>query len=187
MTCITAKRLKLGRLGLALAACSLGFVSAPAPASAQIPALLPSIDQVKRLDPLSIDGVWVIREVGQSVIIEGGHAYAEDGWVHMFVFRILPEQVVIKNIRELANGDFVAQDLPLMANVTMERIDPDIVRVTTEGLIPIVYHLDRVGGFGGFDEGFDRPFPPSAPRSFSGDDEPLIDLPKDDEEVVEPW
>ena len=114
MTCITARK-----LSFALAALSLGIAGAPAPAGAQIPGLLPSIDQVERLDPLPIDGVWEIRELGERVIIEGGHAYAEDGWIHMFIFQILPEQVVIKSIRELASGDYVAQDLPLMANVTL--------------------------------------------------------------------
>lgn len=185
MTCITAKRLSLA----AAAALALGTLSAPAPAEAQMRALLPTIDEVEPLAPLAIDGLWEIREIGKRIIISDGHAYAEDSWVHMMLFRIEPEQVVIKNIRELANGDFVAQDLPAMAGVTLERVSRDTLRARTDGLIPVIYHLDRLDGFGGdFGDDFrDREFPD---RPLPGDDLPLIDDPIeqfDDEEPISPW
>lgn len=175
MTCITAKRLGLA----AAAALTLGTLGTPTVASAQVRALLPTIDQVEPLEALPIDGVWEIREIRKRIVIERGHGYAEDGWVHMFVFQIEPEQVVIKNIRELADGDFVAEDLPLMTRVTFEWIDEDTLRGRTSGLIPITYHLDRVADFG---SGFE-PLPPPA------DDIPLIDEPPtdDEEDPVDPW
>lgn len=176
MTCITARKLSLSTA----AAMALSSVAAPAPAQAQMTAFLPTIDQVEPLEPLPIDGVWEIRELHERIVIGDGHAYAEDGWVHMLLFQIQPEQVVLKNIRELANGDFVAQDLPAMAGVTLEWVDEDTLRGRTDGLIPIIYHLERVEDFGG---GWD---------GFPGDDDldllPPDDLPnRDDEEDVEPW
>ena len=110
MTCLTAKRLSK-RLGLA-AAGALALVSfgAPAPAEAQMRALLPTIDQVEPLEQLPIDGVWEIREIRKRIIIDSGHAYAVDSWVHMMLFRIEPDQVVMKNIRELADGDIITEN-----------------------------------------------------------------------------
>lgn len=166
MTCITAKR-----LGLA-AALALSTIGVATPANAQIRALLPTIDQVEPLDALEIDGQWEIREIGKRIVIEGGHAFADDSWVHMLLFRIEPNQVVLKNIRELADGDFVAHDLPLMAGVRLEWVGDDTLRARTDGLVPVIYHLDRVDGFGGdFDD-----FPITAPPG--GD--PSDDFPSDD-------
>jgi len=174
MTCMTAKT-----LGIATAAAlALGSVSAPAPAAAQMRAILPTIDEVQPLEALPIDGVWEIREIGERVVITDGHAYAEDGWVHMMLFQIEPGQVVIKGIRELADGDFVAQDLPLMSTVTLKWLDDETLRARTDGLIPVTYHLELISSDGpGF--GWERP---------RDDDEDLIDLPpSDDEEPIDPW
>lgn len=140
MTCITARALSLA----SAAALALGSLAAPAPASAQMRALLPTIDEVESLGPTSIDGVWEIREIGERIVILEGHAFAEDGWVHMLLFEIEPGQVVITNIEELPSGDFIAQDLPLMANVAFEWVDNETLRGTTDGLIPVTYHLDFV-------------------------------------------
>lgn len=112
--CLTATKLIASKLGFAAAALALGSLAAPAPVEAQIHALLPTIDEMEQLEPLPIEGVWQIREIGKRIVIEGGHAYAEDSWVHMLLFRIEPDQVVITNIRELPNGDFIGRDLPLM-------------------------------------------------------------------------
>ena len=73
MTCITAKRLSLA----AAAALALGSLGTPAAASAQMRALLPTIDEVEPLEALPIDGVWEIREIGKRIVIESGHGYAE--------------------------------------------------------------------------------------------------------------
>ncbi len=175
MTCITANRLSLA----AAAALAIGSLGTPSAASAQMRALLPTIDEVEPLEALPIDGVWEIREIRERIVIEDGHGYAEDGWVHMLLFRIEPEQVVLKNIRELADGGFVAEDLPQMSGVTFEWVDDDTLRGRTNGLIPVSYHLDRVAGF-------DSDFEPAPPPA---DDIPLIEEPPtdDDEDPVDPW
>lgn len=164
MTCITARALNFA----SAVALALGALAAPAPASAQVRALLPTIDEVEALGPTSIDGVWEIREIGERIVILEGHAFAEDGWVHMLLFEIEPEQVVLTNIEELPSGDFVAQDLPLMANVTFEWVDHETLRGTTDGLFPVTYHLDFVSS-----DGF-------------GSDEPTRP-PSHDDDVPRPW
>jgi hypothetical protein len=175
MTCMTAKRLSL----MAAAALALGSVSAPA--TAQVRAILPTIDQVVPLDPLPIDGVWEIREINERIVIENGHAYAEDGWVHLMLFEIEPEQVVIKNIRELADGDFVAQDLPLMASIKMSWLGRDTLRARTDGLIPATYHLERVSGGGS--DWRDR----DDERRDDFDDDDFGGPPPEDDDAVSPW
>ena len=167
MTCMTAKHLGL------VAAAALALGSASAPATAQVRAILPTIDEVAPLDPLPIDGVWEIREINERIVIENGHAYAEDGWVHLMLFEIEPQQVVIKNIRELADGDFVAQDLPLMASVTMSWTGRDTLRARTDGLIPVTYHLERISG--GRDDWRDDDDLGSRPPS------------EDEDDYVSPW
>ncbi|MEL6529111.1 MAG: hypothetical protein AAFQ27_04065 [Pseudomonadota bacterium] len=176
MTCITAKKLGLATVG----ALAIGSLGAPSQAHAQMRALLPTIDQVEPLGTLPIDGVWEIREIRERIVIENGHAYAEDGWVHLLLFKIEPEQVVLKNIRELADGGFVAQDLPQMTSVAFEWVDEDTLRGRTSGLIPVTYHLDQIVDF---KSGFD-------PEPNPEDDIPLIDEPPTDEDDggdVEPW
>ncbi|MEO1730928.1 MAG: hypothetical protein AAFR64_09330 [Pseudomonadota bacterium] len=181
MTCITARKFSLA----AAAALALGSLGAPTPAEAQVRALLPTIDEMEPLEDLPIDGVWEIRELGKRIVINDGHGYAEDSWVHMMMFRIEPDQVVLKNIRELANGDYIAQDLPLLANVTFEWVGDETLRGQTDSLIPAIYHLDRLDDFGGGygDDDFRR-------RPRPGDDIPLIDDPlsgDDDEDPIDPW
>lgn len=182
MTCITAKR-----IGLAAAAAALALTGAPQPAAAQVRALLPTIDEVAPLAPLPIDGVWNIREINERIVIVNGHAYAEDGWVHMLLFQIEPEQVVIRNIRERGDGSFIAEDLPLMSNVTFEWIGAGTLRGQTDGLIPATYHLERVsGGYPGDDWG--RPgddFPPIGAPPLPGP--PPAPVEDDDDNYVAPW
>lgn len=190
MTCMTAKK-----LGFAAAA-ALALGSFAAPAAAQMRAILPMIDEVQPLEPLPIDGVWEIRELRERIVIEGGHAYAEDGWVHMMLFQIEPGQVVIQNIRELADGDFVAQDLPLMAPVKLEWVGRDTLRARTEGLIPVTYHLELISRDGpGF--GWDGPRDGRDDDWEDEDDLPPIEAPparpgddgrdNEDEEPINPW
>lgn len=177
MTCITAKRLSFA------AAAALTLSSVAAPAAAQMRAILPNIDQVEPLGSLPIDGVWEIREIGERIVIDDGHAYAEDGWVHMMMFQIEPEQVVLQNIRELADGDFIAQDLPLMSNVKLEWLDDETLRGRTEALIPVTYHLERVSG----GPGFDWSGPGGDPGGDDFDEGDFGPPPSDDDDVVSPW
>lgn len=178
MACITSKRFTFA------AAAALALGSAAAPASAQVRALLPTIDQVAPLDPLPIDGTWEIREIKERIVIERGHAYAEDGWVHVMLFQIEPEQVVLQNIRELADGDFIAQDLPLMSAVKLEWINEDTLRARTDAPIPVTYHLERVSrrpGSGWNDPDYDG----RDDRDDNDYDPPPSD--DEDDDYVSPW
>ena len=114
-----------------------------APAQAQIPGLLPSIEDVTPLAPLAIDGMWRIREIDELIVVDSGHAYAVDGWTHALIFQIMPGQVVLTDLLEEADGTVTGRDLPLMAAVTLEPIDDMTIRATVHGLVPVVYHLDR--------------------------------------------
>ena len=89
------------------------------------------------------------------------------------------EQVVIRNIRELADGDFIADDLPLMSSVKLEWIDEDTHRARTQSLVPVTYHLERISG------GRD-----AWRHDHDSDDDDDLDArpPSDDEdEYVSPW
>ena len=123
---------------------------AVAPAQAQIPGLLPSIEDVTPLDPLPIDGTWRIREINELIVIDSGHAYAVDGWIHALVFKIMPGHVVLSDLQERGDGTISGQDLPLMAPITLSPVDDYTVRATVHGLIPVTYHLDLVGPNGAF-------------------------------------
>ena len=64
MTCLTAKRLSL----VAVASLALGGIAVPAPADAQVRAMLPTIDQMDPLQALPIDGMWEVREIGKRIV-----------------------------------------------------------------------------------------------------------------------
>lgn len=155
--------------------------SVTAPAQAQIPGLLPSIDEIAPLDPLPIDGVWEIREIRERIVIDSGHAYAVDGWTHALIFRIMPRQVVIRDLRETDDGSYVGDDLPLMSKVELTPMPDGTLRARTRGLIPATYTLVPVDG----DDG--GPWDPPV-----DDDDDFDDLPGDgpdpgDDDYVSPW
>lgn len=160
-------------LALALA----GGVAAPA--QAQIPGLLPSIDDVTPLDPLPIDGTWRIREINQLIVIGDGHAYAVDGWTHALIFKIMPRQVVIRDLRETEDGTYVGDDLPLMSKVELKPMRDGTLRARTRGLIPATYTLIPEDDYEG------DPWDP-APGDDDGlpGDEPDLD---DSDDYVSPW
>ena len=171
-------RIRMTRLAITpvLAAMALAGAAAPAPAQAQIPGLLPSIDDVTPRGDLPIDGVWRIRENDELIVIEQGHAYALDGWVHAFVFQIMPRQVVIRDLSETADGTFTGDDLPLMSRVELTPMDDGTLRGRTSGLIPVTYTLEPADDPRGDDWG---------PGSDNDPDpDPIED---DDDDWVSPW
>lgn len=70
----------------------------------QIPAFLPMAHTVAKTQPMPIDGTWTISATGKQIRIEGGRAYAVDPWVHLFVLKIQPNMVVIKDIKPTGPG-----------------------------------------------------------------------------------
>ena len=135
---------------LALAAATM--VAAPAiapitPAQAQVPALLPNKDAVPATQPMAIDGDWRVNTIGKVIRIEGGQAYAVEGWVHAFVLKVQPDMVTIRNINQTGDNEYVGDDLPLMGKVTMKVVSPDRIEASVPGLFgPVRYTLTRVAG-----------------------------------------
>jgi len=108
-------------LVICLAAAMLAATLAP-PALAQfapgqvpeIPAFLPMASAVPKTEASPIDGTWTVTSIGKRIRIEGGRAYAVDPWLHMFVLKIQPGMVVIRNIRSSDGRTYTGEDLPLM-------------------------------------------------------------------------
>ena len=166
----------------ALAATLMGGVAAPA--QAQIPGLLPSIEEVVPGAPLPIDGIWRIREIDALIQIQNGHASAVDGWTHAFAFQIMPDQVVIRNLTETGDGRFIGDDLPLMSKVTLTPADDGTLRARTKGLIPASYTLEPVSPAID-DPRDDDPGEPVPPIEDPWEEEPDDPPPPDD--WVSPW
>ena len=80
----------------------------------EVPAFLPMVTAVPAADAMPVDGTWSITSIGKTVRIERGRVYAVEGWTHLFVLKIQPGMVVIKDLRPSAPGQYTAYDLPLM-------------------------------------------------------------------------
>lgn len=108
----------------------------------QIPAFLPTLDQVVATQAMPIDGTWLIPSIGKKIRIEAGRAYAVDPWLHLFVLQIQPGMVVIRNIAPTAPGTYSGEDLPLMGTFNA-RVQPDrALAVSVATLVgPINYKL----------------------------------------------
>ncbi|MFL0357142.1 caspase domain-containing protein [Erythrobacter sp. GH1-10] len=75
---------------------------------------------VPRSDPLAIDGIWTITSIDKRIRIEGGRAFAVDGWNHLGVLRVEPDQVVLTDLRSGDDGAFVGFDQVLQAKMTLK-------------------------------------------------------------------
>jgi len=116
-----------------------------APAQAQIPAFLPNKADVPAGEALAIDGDWQVNTINKAIRIEGGRAYALEGWVHAFVLKVQPDMVTIRNIQQTAPDQFVGDDLPLMGKVTMRLVSPDRIEASVPGLFGTSrYTLTRI-------------------------------------------
>ena len=129
-------------LGLSLLAPVTASASGLPQGIPQIPAFLPYSDQVAATQPMPLDGTWLISANRKKIRIEGGRAYAMDGWLHLFVLKVEPGMVVIKDIRPTAAGAYSGEDLPLMGQFTA-RVQADrSLAVTVAGAMgPINYKL----------------------------------------------
>jgi hypothetical protein len=101
----------------------------------QIPAFLPISSSVPMTKKLPIDGEWMISAIRKRIRIEGGRAYALDSWVHMFVLKIEPHMVVMKDIRRTAPGQYSGQDLPLMGPLTAQLMPDGSLHYTVAGIL----------------------------------------------------
>lgn len=133
-----------------LAACSLlGTLGIAMPATAQvvpqvpqIPAFLPMFDSIAPTPPQPLDGTWLITSIRKKIRIEGGRAYAVDGWVHMMVLKVEPGMVVIKDIAPTAPGKYTGNDLPLLGTWDARvEADRSIAVTVKTAMMPISYKL----------------------------------------------
>ena len=107
----------------------------------QIPAFLPMAHTVPKAQPMPIDGTWTISSLGKRIRIEGGRAYAVDPWVHLFVLKIQPSMVVIKDIKPTGPGRYSGQDLPLMGQFDATVQADGSLGVSVAAIVPARYTL----------------------------------------------
>ena len=108
----------------------------------QVPAFLPTVDQVAASQAMPLDGTWLVNTIRKKIRIEAGRAYAVDGWTHLFVLNIQPGMVVIRDVVPSGPGAYAAEDLPLMGKWTA-KVQPDrSLAVTVAGTLgPASYKL----------------------------------------------
>ncbi|MEE4299953.1 MAG: hypothetical protein V2J24_10975, partial [Pseudomonadales bacterium] len=108
----------------------------------QIPAFLPGIDQVPATQAMPLDGTWLISSIRKKIRIEAGRAYVIDPWVHLFLLKVEPGMVVLRNIAPTAPGTYGGEDLPLMGALTA-RVQADrSLAVSVQGALgPVNYKL----------------------------------------------
>lgn len=94
-----------------------------------IDGFLPYRHDVEKGAALPIDGIWKISTIGKRIRIERGRAYAVDGWTHALVLKILPDMVVLKDIKRVGDGRYEAADLPLAAKARMELMPGGTIKV----------------------------------------------------------
>lgn len=135
---------------LAVAASALALTL---PASAQlapgqipeIPAFLPMAATVPKSEATPIDGTWTISSIGKRIRIEAGRAFAVDPWLHLFVLKIQPGMVVIRNIRTTDGRVYSGDDLPLMGTFSGTLNSQGSIDVTVAGALgPVRYTLSPV-------------------------------------------
>ncbi|MEP3725325.1 MAG: hypothetical protein ABJM59_14125, partial [Parasphingorhabdus sp.] len=107
-------------------------------------ALLPDRYAVDQSEALPIDGMWTISSIKKRIRIEKGRAYAVDGWTHGFVLKILPDMVILTDVKRNDAGQYVANDLPLAAKAELILRSDGNIRVKAKTFpFPIEYTLVR--------------------------------------------
>ena len=129
----------------------------------QIPAFLPMAHTVPAGEASPIDGEWMITSIGKRIRIQRGRAFAVDSWLHLFVLKVQPMMVVIKDIRRTGRDEYAGQDLPLMGPWTARQQQDGNLAVSVQGALgPVNYtlmpvSLDNPGGGGNGRGDRDRP------------------------------
>lgn len=139
MSVVNIKRVSL--FGV-LALLSLSATAMEIPEIPKVPAFLPTVDQVPAKQAMPLDGTWLIPAIGKKIRIDGGRAYAVDGWVHLFVLDIQPGMVVLKDLTPTGPGQYAGEDLPLMGKLTARVLGDRSIAVTVAGIFgPVNYKL----------------------------------------------
>ena len=99
---------------------ALGGELRPSPRGlVSITAALPGRDSVRAGNALPFDGIWRIASIDKRIRFEGGRAFAVDAWNHLLVFRVQPEQVVLRDLVQTAPGEWSGRDILLQVDARM--------------------------------------------------------------------
>ncbi|MHA7819012.1 MAG: caspase family protein [Erythrobacter sp.] len=90
-----------------------GEIESETPWIISLGAALPDRYAVDLGVPLPIDGVWRISTNNKRLRIERGRAFAVDGWNHILLFRVEPEQVTTTGLRRESPGVYLGRDILL--------------------------------------------------------------------------
>ncbi|NOX69587.1 MAG: hypothetical protein GXP15_10405 [Gammaproteobacteria bacterium] len=108
----------------------------------RIPEFLPMAHTIPQTQASPIDGEWVITSIDKRIRIQAGRAYAVDPWLHMFILKIQPMMVVIKDITRTQPGQYSGQDLPLMGAWSARLGSDGTLSVSVNGALgPAQYSL----------------------------------------------
>lgn len=111
-----------------------------------VPALLPNKNEVPAQRALAIDGVWNIPLLNKRIQIDRGRAYALDPWVHLFLFEISPDMVVLQDLQaDNEIGKFSGFDLPLAGKWKAEIQSNRHLKIHVAGALgPVSFHLTPI-------------------------------------------
>ncbi|MEP3420315.1 MAG: caspase family protein [Erythrobacter sp.] len=112
-----------------------GDIDSEKPWLISLGAALPNRYAVDIGTPLPIDGIWRISSNNKRLRIERGRAFAVDGWNHVLLFRVEPDQVTMTNIREDEPGTYLGRDILLSGDAEM-RLRSDGNLDVTVGTFP---------------------------------------------------
>ena len=117
-----------------------GEINSAKPWIISLGAALPNRYAVDLGAPLPIDGIWRISTNDKRLRIERGRAFAVDGWNHLLLVRVEPDQVTMTNIRPSEQGSenagvFLGRDILLNGDAEM-RLRPDGNLDVTVGTFP---------------------------------------------------
>ncbi len=131
---------------IALISSSWCFAQSTIPTIPQIPAFLPLAHSVAPLEKaMPLDGVWNITSINKRIRIDRGRVYAVDSWLHLFVLKIQPNMVVMKDVRQTGAGAYTSNDLPLMGTAVMKaNANGDLDVSVASVLGPVNYTLAQV-------------------------------------------
>ncbi len=100
-----------------------GEIDSETPWLISLGAALPNRYAVDLGTPLPIDGIWRISTNDKRLRIERGRAFAVDGWNHVLLFRVEPDQVTMTNIRRNDDGVYLGRDILLNGDAEMSLRD----------------------------------------------------------------
>lgn len=103
-----------------------------------IPAFLPMKVTVPVTEKLPIDGEWMINDIYKRIRIEGGRAYAIDSWLHLFVLKVEPMNVVSQDWQRTAPGQYSGHDLSFAGPFTANLMPNGLMNMQVQSMLGLV-------------------------------------------------